>query len=1050
MNGKAPAKQDGPIQVKQPQPRPSSLPARTNVKAGNRATSTAAGQLRDGVFRMRIDRIMTESELFDEFVRQYFRVTDQAQIASLQAGLTFRASPVTAAHVTRGWFPITIMGLHAEAGTLTGDRAAEVNAETDRRYWAERGLEPDTKIAKGDKEAAEAWHGVRRRVLLEESRRAQLHALPADVKAILFAGGKDAAMLSPDDYGRALEMAARLQKLTPEERADYKRRVTGSTTSLAELGASLDRYDAFRESRRLDHESHERAARPLFGAEDLYALYKKRNSLRKTVSMQKSLKGLDREGNAEEMMSIVQDQLDEAEAALATSLKDNGFDTEADFEAALESYRLAFQTQAVNLVLDILSMYANLLYRQRQDLAAGGAAAIVAKVAQSTAKKSYASADDLQGQASMVRLGMDPQEKGPNKARMLAWEQRLKTESRAAEGEGDAAVNQALGELFSSEKGIDRRLVAHGDAAEVHAHLNAVIDERIEDIAKARGSLARDPERVLRNPELVQATKQLLGVDKGTIYNDYVDDWISQDKRERLLRDLGLAVLAIALSVLVPVGGWVAAAAIVGGLAISTHGAITAYQSYVEESRDYRLGLITEEPSLIWVGLAIAGAALELGVAASQVWKMAAPALRNLEKPLLAFSKDGDAASLLAKIEAAEELKGLDVVKRHLTQQVEFASKEASALDATKKALFGKLYANPFFDPDVAKPAFRLLYYRVRRGVDSLAQLSADRKLIKELEALTGIKGGAKDELLHAFDEVSELAKQGKAAGMDNDTLVGFVDKWAVNRRIPGYRDRLLDEIRLWRPLNAEQSTALSKLKQARDLAMDLRNEKAVLLSEREGLLASKPGTAGQVEARRERLLEIRERLKELDPYIDQPTITKQVTTMVDGQPVPRTITEPARHAPGEISRAEAGVAAAEKGAEAAGVTLYQRLRAAVPATAARQRALRGVAADQVGGLLTKPSGTLHVDHIVPVREIVDMDGFSKLSWAQQKAIVDNPANLIAMDASANLSKGDRSWRAWKQAASFYDPAAIERMAARESEVRKLLREAIDEARKAR
>src|SRR5262249_40594135 len=126
-------------------------------------------------------------------------------------------------------------------------------------------------------------------------------------------------------------------------------------------------------------------------------------------------------------------------------------------------------------------------------------------------------------------------------------------------------------------------------------------------------------------------------------------------------------------------------------------------------------------------------------------------------------------------------------------------------------------------------------------------------------------------------------------------------------------------------------------------------------------------------------------------------------------------------------------------------LSLYDRLRAATPSPVAREKALLGATADQVG-LKARPSGKLHADHIVSVREIADMDGFADLTWKQQKPITDMRENLIAMDSLANESKGDRSWRAWKQASNFYEQSAIDKMLVEEERVRKLIRKAIDAA----
>ena len=315
--------------------------------------------------------------------------------------------------------------------------------------------------------------------------------------------------------------------------------------------------------------------------------------------------------------------------------------------------------------------------------------------------------------------------------------------------------------------------------------------------------------------------------------------------------------------------------------------------------------------------------------------------------------------------------------------------------------------------------------------------MRADAKFIEALGDITRMTGAERAELEAAFEEVKQLVKAGSAKSMDDATLLGYIDRWAINRGKSGFKEKLFDEMKAWKPLTAEQQKALGAVAREKTLVADLYKEKDALLKEYDELLPKQKNPVTRTTENQERLLEINKRLGELDPTFKAGTTRKLVKVRnADGEIVEQVIEVPAQQAPGQIKRAEGLLAQAEKEAEKAGVTLYDRLRAATNSnTAAKQRALKGISTDQVGPLRTKP-GKLTVDHIVSVREISDMEGFAELTWKEQKAIADMKENLIPMDKSANSSKSDRTWQSWNQASNYYEKSTIDAMIKREAEVR--------------
>ena len=77
---------------------------------------------------------------------------------------------------------------------------------------------------------------------------------------------------------------------------------------------------------------------------------------------------------------------------------------------------------------------------------------------------------------------------------------------------------------------------------------------------------------------------------------------------------------------------------------------------------------------------------------------------------------------------------------------------------------------------------------------------------------------------------------------------------------------------------------------------------------------------------------------------------------------------------------------------------------------------------------------------IVPVDEIVLMNGYDKLTWNEQKQLLSFEDNLVLMEAGANSSKGGKRWANWDEGRVIYGDDVWKAMVTRESEVRTKLR----------
>jgi len=637
---------------------------------------------------------------------------------------------------------------------------------------------------------------------------AAIDALPEDLRRLLLAESAGATALAPREYARVVRVAGKLAALSAVEREDYLARVTAATTSLAEVEASIDAYVRLRAGRDTQELFHRAAAERLAGCEAVYAAHRHLKFLRAAQQARPhDLDELYQAAGGELVKQAVADFDEEvagAEGRLSAALRQKRFDSIAAFETAIEAYRVSFRTQAVNLAHDVLARYEHMLFLERSKLAAGGTSEIVRGIAATQARALYAVAHEEQRTAEDWRSGRDPQ------ARDARLEEKITEHAHAAAAateQADAEVRRGAGDWLVAERGVDREAIAGLDAEGLSAHLRALIDERSRDAQRARTELDQDPDRVFGLPGLVDGSMALLHIQPDSVHARIIDDWIADDKASHVLSELALGVLAAALVALVPGGGWIAAAALVANSAISAYQAYTAIDEYTREQRDWRLGFLTEQPSLAWVAIAVVAAAADLGVTAATLLKQSAGALKALEATLTEFSTAEDPASRLARLRAALA-KANDLsaeLKAALEREAEaFAASKRSSNDLAN-AVAGTAYVllPGLVDPTLVTKVFRALYHWVRKGAKTLRRLSVEAKFIEHVGFIAPLPAAGRKELEAALKEVRWIVETGDELHMDEGTLLAYLDRWGFKRTDPAAIRDLRRELREWRPLSA-------------------------------------------------------------------------------------------------------------------------------------------------------------------------------------------------------------------------------------------------------
>ena len=1000
--------------VAQNRSKPNSLAPQRDTKSDVKAKSGPKTKK----FWVKTQVPLTSEALLHEFVKQYFKFSTEEQVAKQLPRWHFigQAMYVTEADAKRGgiWIPVQDPNL-ADFDARSPEEQKAINSETDQRFWNETGYKPNTPLGKSaeDQQMAGQWMAVRSEVQLEHTELQQIQNLPPAVKAILFAGDSKSPQISREDYPKVLALAARLQQLTPEQLNDYKETVTGDTTSFDVMNRSLDMYLAKQQGREDMHAATDAAAAPLIGAGDLYDLYLKYKDAKSEAGIHPNFAtGMPLPPTGGQLRDA-----DKAEAALLAALIPRDFPTIAAFEAAIEAFRVQFRTEALDLALAVIDRYDHMLFMAEKKFSdKQNTDALTSQIAASGASADYSAASDKRSTALVIQMGSDPMDRkgphiGPTPSEIASQTRR---EAAALTAQADSKVDSASGkDPFITARGTDREKLATSDAAGVQTYLLAEVKDRKQKAADSRAEFTGNPDHIFELDDLVEVTRSSMKLDPKGIYNRIVNDFVAKQKLGKLLSTATQVLIAVALAMLVPGGGWLAAAAMLGNAALSSYQAYEAYKEYKRDSAEYDIGFIQEEPSLVWVGVSIAAAALDLGMPVAQVLKGSAKGLSVIKGPLEEFARDaaklgkageavaegGDAASILARLsKQIDEAEGLE-------QAVKNAIKSHAAAEIGFKKAAGNIMGRMFSGVDPYEGS-KLIYYAIKREVNTITKLSADAEWLSLVGDITKMPNADKKALTESFEQVKKFMNASK--NMDEESRLKFLYRLSQERAGgEGAFENLMTDVKAWKPKTEYQVAAEHGLDEAYKDVRTFKDERDAAKAELRAGPKTPDGKPDQA-----RINELRKDLSQLEDQTDRLGNVQRE---------------------GLITKAGRKVSEAEKIAERAAVDPKTMMRQAFGSSEERLQALAKLDEPPVTGLKIKTRGGIHPDHIVSLQRITKMDGFGKLRPSERNMLAVWRDNLVAMDTSANLSKGERSWGAWKQASFYYDEATIQTMLTREN-----------------
>lgn len=643
------------------------------------------------------------------------------------------------------------------------DEKSALLKEIDRRYHAATGTPEGTQIKPGETATAALWNSIRDEVLFQHE---YIANLPESVKKLIRFTIKGRQLI-PADYDQLFRIAKKIDGMPPGQPADYASKVTASTTNLDEFEASVDRYLGEMATRKKDAEEHNRTMTKLAGLEEVYKQFRLWQTLE----------------------AVSPGAGDDLKTELEASLKAHGFNGGIpEFDAYVKKFLAGFEAESAKSVSDLLQKYAGRMYREgeryqdQKEVSAlhaklGGVRTNYAIVQDKNKimDEEYHKQDAARERSRLPGQGGTTPEPTPRfkqaEKEALAARDAAKAEIKGLEHDHPIFQND---DALPLDKRIDKVALATASETSLQGVLLGYIAKRGEAIKEARAELDGKPELIYRMDKLMPQFYAQQGIQPGSIHDLIIQDKLKEDRIKKIVVGILLAIVAIALTV-VSLGtatpALVAAGAAAGAFGISAYQAYEEYKEYTETQKLADVGLV-DDPTVVWLVVAVVGAAADMGAAFK--------AIKGLGAAAKALNAGGEISHFNKAVRALEEAGEIDARIARAAERAAAARRGFSdASGELTKILGSRAYSfpGPFTDPDVYKQLVKMASAKFKEignnGLIWLEELKRARVAAKlgemspeELakakqaweEGIRAVDDAAK-ELAPSADKIAELKK---------------------------------------------------------------------------------------------------------------------------------------------------------------------------------------------------------------------------------------------------------------------------------------------------
>ncbi|MBN8232145.1 hypothetical protein JYK02_31980 [Corallococcus macrosporus] len=527
--------------------------------------------------------------------------------------------------------------------------------------------------------------------------------LPPHVREALFQKGAP----PPKDYTAAIRAAESLAKLSPSELEDYLSKTTGTSSDWAVVDASVESYRADRAQRLKGAEALDSASKRIEGTAALYVALKEYKAALFTAASTENSSAQKRR----------MDDVDVMERNLTQELQRHGIPSIPAFEGMLRDYQTAFEKETVAVANDLMARTDHVLHGLQDKYQDAG---VVQDLYQrlSKAREYEARAVALESTASLQGLGAD----GPATMRLLQQgkpPEKLRAEANSLREAARAEAARLVQDhpILRDDKLQLRDLVQARPEA-LQSLIQEHLASRRDDVRDTRINLQKDPGLVYGFDALLKASKQVQGIQPGSVQDLVINDADANARFKKLMVDVGLGALGLAAALLP--GGAVVTAILTG--AVSGVQISRSVEDYQVKDAAFGAGMLKDDPSMADVVLTVAGAGLDAAALSS--------VLQAVKAFRMAPVKDaGKLAKELGDVTGMSETLIRRVVAAETGALPQVTSKAAKDLDTALFDLY-KVTKSPDFAK--ASAAARRSTY-----LQAVTDVGADPRVREAMEKLT-------------------------------------------------------------------------------------------------------------------------------------------------------------------------------------------------------------------------------------------------------------------------------------------------------------------------